>query len=223
MILSFLVRERGAADSYTVIRVLAFLKEIGHVGDKLIVKCDQESLIKELAEKIAAERPGPTLQGHPPLWSSGSNGVTERGIKEAEYQIRSMMSPLDDRLGTNLGISSDVLPWVIELGAVLVNRYLVGHDGKTAYERMKGKESKMLGFEFGERVNFRRIPDCRTFGEIGKSIEDRNLRRLPQHHWRVHGCERGWRVQDTEHQESPGGGKMEQGGGPSGGRSQAGD
>ena len=158
MMLSFLVREKGAADTYTVNRVLAFLKEIGHVGNKLIVKCDQESSIKALAEKIATERPGLTMQEHSPVRSSGSNGVIERGIKEAEYQIRSMKSALDDRLGTNLGVSSNVLPWMIEYGAVLVNRYLVGHDGKTAYERMKGKESKMLGFEFGERVNFRRIP-----------------------------------------------------------------
>ena len=41
---------------------------------------------------------------------------------------------------------------------MLINRYLVGKDGKSAYGRLRGKKSKMLGFEFGESVHFRRIP-----------------------------------------------------------------
>ena len=47
---------------------------------------------------------------------------------------------------------------MVEYALVLINRYLVGKDGKTAYERFRGKKSKMLGFEFGESVHFWRIP-----------------------------------------------------------------
>ena len=36
--------------------------------------------------------------------------------------------------------------------------YLVGKDGKTAYERLKDKASKMLGIGFAETVMFRRVP-----------------------------------------------------------------
>ena len=32
-----------------------------------------------------------------------------------------------------------------------MNRLEVGKDGKTAYERCKGKKAKVLGFEFGEK------------------------------------------------------------------------
>ncbi len=46
-----------------------------------------------------------------------------------------------------------------------MNRYLVGSDGKTPYERRRGKKSKMLGFEFDEIVIFRRIP---LSGRMGK-------------------------------------------------------
>ena len=41
MTLSFLVREKGTADVYVIHRVLAFLEELGHVGNKLIIKTDQ--------------------------------------------------------------------------------------------------------------------------------------------------------------------------------------
>ena len=55
---------------------------------------------------------------------------------------------------------------MVEYALVLINRYLVGKDGKTAYERFRGTKSKMmLGFEFGESVHFWRIP---LQGRIGK-------------------------------------------------------
>ena len=158
MTMSFLARQKGAADAYVINRTLAFLKELGHVGTKVIIKCDQESSIKAVADKVSGERIGQTIQEHSPVRSSGSNGIVERGVKEVEYQIRSMKDALDAKIGTNLGITSKVLPWMIEFASVLVNRYLVGHDGKTGYERLKGKQSKVLGFEFGEKVHFRRLP-----------------------------------------------------------------
>ena len=40
------VREKGAADTYVVRRVIAFLKEIGYEGQTVIVKSDQESYIR---------------------------------------------------------------------------------------------------------------------------------------------------------------------------------
>ena len=166
MMLSFLVREKGASDPYVIKRVLAFLTEIGHVGNKLIIKTDQESSIKAVAEKVAAERAdAQTIIEHSPVRSSGSNGIIERGIKEFEYHVRSMKSALDERLGSSILADSNILPWMIEFSSVLINRYLVGKDGKTAYERLKGKSSKMFGFEFAEMVHFRRIP---LPGRLGK-------------------------------------------------------
>ena len=48
--------------------------------------------------------------------------------------------------------------WLIEFAAPLINRCSVDHDGKTPYERLKGKKSNMFGSDFGERVLFRREP-----------------------------------------------------------------
>ena len=44
----------------------------------------------------------------------------------------------------------------MENAAVLWNRYVVSSDGKTAYERMRGKKSRVLGIEFGEKIHWRR-------------------------------------------------------------------
>ena len=46
-----------------------------------------------------------------------------------------------------------------------LNRGEVGHDGKTAYERLKGKPSNIPGVEFGETVMWKRRP---VGGPLGK-------------------------------------------------------
>ena len=73
-----------------------------------------------------------------------------------EGQIRVMKDALEWRLGEEIKSDDNILAWLVELAGVLVNRYEVGHDGKTPYERLTGSKSKLLGLEFGEVVNFRR-------------------------------------------------------------------
>ena len=69
-----------------------------------------------------------------------------------------MKSALGDHLGTDIRAPSNILPWLIEYASVLINRYEMGANGKTGFERVRGKPSKMLGVEFGEKPNFRRVP-----------------------------------------------------------------
>ena len=163
MTCSFLVKEKGAADDYVIKRLMAFIKEVGYEAMPITLKSDQESAIKAVINKIILARSGQiTMPEHSPVRSSGSNGVIERAIKEVEGQIRVMKSATDARVETDITGTSNTLPWMIEFASVLINRYLVGTDGKTAYERSRGKTSKMIGFEFGELVHFRRIPvHCR--------------------------------------------------------------
>jgi hypothetical protein len=48
--------------------------------------------------------------------------------------------------------------FIPEYAVYLLNRLEVGHDGKTAYERSKGKKPTVLGIEFGEKVLFKLKP-----------------------------------------------------------------
>ena len=83
MTLSFLVQAKGSDSEYVIKRLVAFLQEIGHHSDKLIIKSDQEPPIKAVAEGLAKERgEAQTILDNSPVRSSGSNGVIERAIKE---------------------------------------------------------------------------------------------------------------------------------------------
>ncbi len=65
-----------------------------------------------------------------------------------------------------------IVPWIVEYAALLLNRFEAGRDGKTSYERSKGKKSKLLGIEFGVSVLWRRKAIA---GARGKQIIVGNL------------------------------------------------
>ena len=129
-----------------------------------------------------ARRDAPTVPKKSPVRSSGSNGVIERGIKEVQGQLRAMKSALHGWLS---------MPRCSSTG------YLVGKDGRTPYERFRGKKSKMLGFEFGESVHFRRIP---LLGKLD-SLWQTGLFVGYHASWRVHGGQQRGSFQDEDDEE----------------------
>ena len=86
--------------------------------------------------------------------------------------MKVMRSALEERLGLKLNVKSTVWPWMAEYAALLLNRLEVGHDGKTSYERVKGKKAKVLGYEFGEKVLWRRKPINNRMGKLESMWED---------------------------------------------------
>ena len=91
-----------------------------------------------------------------PVHSSKSNGVIERAVQTVQGMVRTLRSALEEKWGVELPIEHPVWPWLVEYAAFLLTRGEVGKDGKTAYERSRGKEAKIQGFEFGEGVLWKR-------------------------------------------------------------------
>lgn len=58
------------------------------------------------------------------------------------------------------------MPWIVKYAAFLINRFEVGQDNKTAYERIKGKNAKVMGIEFAEAMLWRRKPVGGAFGKV---------------------------------------------------------
>ena len=52
----------------------------------------------------------------------------------------------------NIGTREPILQWAVRWAAMLVTRYLVGKDGRTAQERKRGRQCKTPLAEFGEMV-----------------------------------------------------------------------
>ena len=170
MCMATMVPMKGGSIEFPARRVLAFLKEIGLESADVVFKSDQEPAIVDLLNNIAERRSAASKlekadeasveshgarvsRGEPrtipelsPVGSSQSNGFIERAIQDEEGQIRTLKSDLESRIQGTVPSSHDLVPWLVEYAAVLLNRGHVGSDGKTAYERMKRQGSEPAWF-----------------------------------------------------------------------------
>ena len=124
-------------------RVVAFLREIGCEQCDLVAKSDQEpaivAIVTEVGRMRAANGAGRYIVESSPVGSSASNGVVERAIRSVEQQVRVMRDAFEGRTRVKLSARHPLMTWIVEYSGYLLSRFEVGNDGKTAYERCKGK------------------------------------------------------------------------------------
>eukprot|EP00969_Alexandrium_andersonii_P103817 4580855-Alexandrium_andersonii.AAC.1 len=65
--------------------------------------------------------------------------------------IRILMLAPQERLQGEIPVDHPVMLWLVEHASELLAKHLVGHDGRTALERLFGKPSRGDGCEFGEQ------------------------------------------------------------------------
>ena len=119
---------------------------------KVIVKTDQEPSIQYFVKDLIDSRTqGQTVIEESPVKSSGSNGIVERGVQILEGQLRVMLLAFESRIGREVNAKEPIVTFMPEYAAYLLNRREQGKDGKTSYERCRGKRATVLGIEFGEK------------------------------------------------------------------------
>ena len=158
-VMASVVPVKGSSQEFPARRIVAFIRELGLEGQDIVLRSDQEPAIQDLLREVGKKRlPAKTFFENSPVGSSASNGIVERGVQTVQGQIRVLRDALGMRLQTEIMSSHNILSWLVEFAGVLINRYEVGRDGKTPHERLRGKQSRLLGLEFGEKLNFRRSP-----------------------------------------------------------------
>ena len=157
-------------------RMVAFTREVGCEFAEVNVKSDQEPAIEAVVTAMCRLRAvkgavRTNVEGSP-TYSSASNGIVERAIQAVEGQVRVLRSALETRWGLKLTRECRIWPWMVEMAGLQLNRGEVGHDGKTAYERSKGKTSRIHGTEFGEGGLWRRRPIGGALGKLSSLWDD---------------------------------------------------
>ena len=124
------------------------LKSWGHPGgenNELTKKSYGEPAIIALRERLSRYHGGKIIPEQPPKGESSSNGK----IEEAGKTVRSLAKVFKDMIEAKLGeeISSEcvIILWLVRWVAMMHSRFKVGTDGKTAYERQKGRKCKQGG------------------------------------------------------------------------------
>ena len=163
------VAPRKSSGKWLSKRVMAFMREVGCEVEQVTMKTDNEPALVAVVDEIGRLRAarggrGMTVE-HSPVHSSSSNGIIERAVQSVQGLVRTLRSAVEEGWGVKLEVDHKVWPWLVEIAGWILTRAVVGTDGKTAHERLKGKIAKLPGFEFGEAVLWKRR---REGGPLGK-------------------------------------------------------
>ena len=94
------------------------------------------------------------MDEHSPVGDSKSNGFIEKGIQSIEGQVRTLKLALESKLGIKIPEDSCILTWLVEYAGVSLTIGEIGSDGKTAFQRLRGKKLGHELIEFGEKIPF---------------------------------------------------------------------
>ena len=147
------VGEKGAHDPYAFNQLKGFIRM--HGVRHLVFKSDQEKALIAAIELVASDlrKEGLTMVlEHSPVGESQSNGVAERQVQAVEDLIRTMRGALMNRLQCRIAATHPLFQWLVCHAASVMNRYVVGRDGRTAFQRLHGRRASSKAVEFGERV-----------------------------------------------------------------------
>ena len=154
-VFSHVVPCKGTKHQYPLNQSVADIEQLGH--SKFILKSDQEPSILDLRADIISRCKDQGISIIPensPTGESQSNGVIERAIQDVEGMVRTLKDQLECSYNLHLESSHPVLAWLVHHAGVLLSRFLIGVDGRTAYERLKGKSFKRKLVPFGECVHY---------------------------------------------------------------------
>ena len=127
------------------------LKKFGHRG-KIVLKSDNEPAIKDLLGKVGAMREGETLLEHSPVGDSKANGLAERAMQAVEKQTRVLKISTERNLGRRISVRHAGFPWLVMHAADVITKCQTHRDGRTSYERLKGRPYSGELLEFGTVV-----------------------------------------------------------------------
>ena len=141
---------KGSIEKYAVAELRRFVFEIGRTFG--IVQYDKENSLKVIAKDLCKTIGGLSMRAAPTgqSQSQGSVGNVQRTLYG---QLRTLFSQVQESTGLKLTSESPMFTWCVKHAQWLINRYLIGSDGKTAYSRRWSREYSGSLCMFGEWID----------------------------------------------------------------------
>ena len=134
--------------------VKGILDQSGYEGQKISFKTDQEVSILALKKAIAALRIGETVPIESPVRASKSNGKMENAIGRWQAQLRTTKHYAESKLKRRIEVGGVLFSWLIPYVTEILNKFKVGADGRTPYERITEHKCRHIAIGFAEQVDF---------------------------------------------------------------------
>ena len=150
----------GEEGTWVVSDILEELKSWGHQGGEkghVILKSDGERAIGAVLGEVARKLGGKVVMEKTPKGESQSNGAVEEAGKRVREMAKVLMDMIEHKTKAKIKLDSTVMQWLIRWAAMLLSRYKVGPDGKTAYERRRWRKCSIPLAAFGEKVWYTKL------------------------------------------------------------------
>lgn len=153
-LVAFIEKAKGSIERAK--KIVELLDTFGYAD--LVLKLDNEAAIKTLRDEVISKRNRPTMPANSVPRHPQTHGVAERAVQEFTGQVRKIKFALEKRINAKVPVTAPIMHWAVKHAALLINRQLLGHDGKTAYRRVHQRDSPPIEIEFGEQVLARFAP-----------------------------------------------------------------
>ena len=163
-------------NDWFILEACAELKSWGHAGGEgghIILKADGEPALCALRDAIARLHGGQVVPEQSARGESQSNSMAEQSNQVIGEFVRVFKLQIDENTSLKLDQTFNIYSWMIRWAGMLISRFSVGLDGRTAYERLRGRLCKVPVVPFGEYVIYKEMRE----GKARKSkieVEDRD-------------------------------------------------
>ena len=147
------VPKKGAGGGYAVKQLDRNIKKYGNHG-KVVLRTDGEAAIRDLANRVSAMRASQTILENTPKGDSRANGRAERAVQQVEKQTRVLKLAAEEDLGS-FSVKHPGFTWLVSHAADVYNKFHVGADGLTAYEKIRGRPYSGVMMEFGQCILYK--------------------------------------------------------------------
>ena len=153
-----IVPVKGVDDrGFAVQALVDDIKWLGYTD--VTLKSDNEpAIVKLLAEALRELRINgveKVLEEHSPEYDPKANGSAEVGVRLLKGQFRTLRSCLEEHIGHRIPVRHPLMSWLVRHSANLVTWCTKGHDGQTAYQRVRHREFTTRLLAFGEACSFK--------------------------------------------------------------------
>ena len=154
MIFSYFTPGRGSEFDWPTEVLAKDVEFVGLAKEKVVFKGDQEKAITTFINKLKESCQQP-IEERSQKFDKATNGMAERAVQQIEDRVRVMRLFLQDKLKCNIAIGHPIMAWLVPHCADLINKLDLGADGRSPYERLKGKKYSGELTEFATKVLYR--------------------------------------------------------------------
>ena len=138
------------------------MKAWGYTGgpnSEIIMKSDGEPAIVAVREAVAKYHGGKVTPEQPPRGESQSNGKVEETGKTIREMVKVFKDQIEEKANMELKAEDSIMQWIVRWAAMAYSRFKVGEDGKTAWERQKGRKCRIEVVPIGESVWYKMLKE----------------------------------------------------------------